>query len=101
METAAQLDGELWLYNFARIVIVDVSDDYELMQAPMPSECYPVLGEVWLPCHQLTRTLPSLTLVEGYLYDWHQTPTVEIGAWYVGVVREDVTDSLHERLAAL
>jgi len=86
--------GNLWEYNLCRVVIVDVSDDYRLMQPPMPSDFYPVLGEVWLPRHHLAEKLPGEALVTGYLYDWHELPQGEGGMWYVGVVQQDLAESL-------
>jgi hypothetical protein len=87
----AELGGNLWEYNMARVVVVDVSDDYRLMQPPMPSDFYPVLTEVWLPRHTLRNALPYETLVQGYLYDWHESPQNEFDTWYVGVVAETLT----------
>ncbi len=87
----ATLAGNLWRYNLTRIVVVDVSDDYQLMQPPMPSDYYPVLTEAWLPSHGLMKRLPAESLVNGYLYDWHESPESRDGAWYVGVVREELT----------
>jgi len=90
----AQLYGNLWEFNLAKVVIVDVTDDYKLMQPPMPSDFYPVLMETWLPRHNLSRQLPASTLVQGYLYDWHETPDNADGAWYVGVVMADLAQEL-------
>ncbi len=90
----AQLYGNLWEFNLAKVVIVDVTDDYKLMQPPMPSDFYPVLMETWLPRHNLSRHLPATTLVQGYLYDWHETPDHEHGAWYVGVVMADLAQEM-------
>lgn len=90
----AELIGNLWEYNLARIVIVDVTDDYKLMQPPMPSDFYPVLRETWLPRHNLSRALPGSSLVQGYLYDWHETPDTEDQPWYVGVVMEDLAQAI-------
>lgn len=84
----ATLDGNLWEYNLARVVVVDVSDDYRLMQPPLPSECYPVLAEMWVPCLNLARRLPKMCLVDGYLYDWHESPDSTPQTWYVGVVSD-------------
>lgn len=86
----AILAGNLWEYNLIRVVVVDVSDDYRLMQPPMPSDFYPVLAETWLPRHGLTSHLPTADLVGGYLYDWHERPGNQNGAWYVGVVSADL-----------
>lgn len=82
----ANLAGNLWEYNMAKVIVVDVTDDYRLMQQPMPSDFYPVLREVWLPKHSLSSSLMSAELIDGYLYDWHETPESDLGSWYVGVV---------------
>lgn len=82
----AEILGDLWTYNLARVVVVDVSDDYRVMQPPLPSDMYPVLTELWLPRHNLSRGFAQENLVLGYLYDWHETPEQESGSWYVGVV---------------
>jgi hypothetical protein len=89
----AETFGNLWEYNFCRVIIIDVSDDYRLMQPPMPSDYYPVLKETWLPRFQLSKKLPHESLVNGYLYDWHETPDVECGSWYVGVVEETLSQA--------
>jgi hypothetical protein len=80
------IQGNLWEFNLAKIVVVDVTDDYRLMQPPLPSEFYPVLKEIWLPVHRLAEKLSGLELVTGYLYDWHEQSITEQGPWYVGVV---------------
>jgi len=85
----AELAGNLWEYNLAHIVVVDVTDDYTLMQSPLPIDLYPVLKETWLPKHGLMSLLPDVDLVEGYLYDWHESPNVSGECWYVGVVKEE------------
>ncbi len=90
----ASLDGALWKYNLVKVVIVDVTDDYRLMQPPMPSEFYPVLEERWLPSHGLAESLPHDDLLAGYLYDWHESPIGASDEWYVGVVREDLARAL-------
>ncbi len=82
----AEICGNLWEYNLAKIVVVDVTDDYRLMRPPLPSECYPVLKEFWVPTYQVTDMLTVSGLVDGYLYDWHESPEDVLGAWYVGVV---------------
>lgn len=87
----ANLSGNLWEFNLAKIIVVDVSDDYRLMQPPMPSDFYPVLEEIWLPAHNLAGSLPKRSLVTGYLYDWHESPDHQHGFWYVGVVKENLT----------
>src|SRR5579872_7177991 len=89
----ADLAGNLWRYNLARVVVVDVSDDYRLMQPPMPGDFYPVLKEAWLPLHNLSRTVAEDPLVQGYLYDWHEIGDDENASWYVGVVAEELASS--------
>ncbi|MGI8922604.1 MAG: hypothetical protein ACR2HJ_00960 [Fimbriimonadales bacterium] len=85
----ANLDGELWKYNLARITLVDVSDDYQTLLDPMPSEMYPILKEVCIPKYKLIKRLLDETLVSGYCYDWHEQPEKEGDEhWYVGVVSE-------------
>jgi hypothetical protein len=86
----AELCGNLWEWNLTKVVVVDVSDDYRLMLTPMPGEFYPVVTELWLPRHNLAKALQSRELVQGYLYDWHETPPGEGGNWYVGVVQESL-----------
>jgi hypothetical protein len=88
------IDGNLWEYNLARIIVVDVSDDYRFMQPPLPSDFYPVLREIWVPKHCLTKKFPQQELVEGYLYDWHESPETDIGSWYVGVVDAQLSHDL-------
>lgn len=88
----AELHGNLWEWNLARVVIVDVSDDYRYMLGPMPSEFYPVLKEMWVPRHGLGQVLSSDDLVQGYLYDWHESPADETGVFYVGVVDAGLAD---------
>jgi hypothetical protein len=85
-----QICGNLWEYNLCRVVVVDVSDDYRLMQPPMPSDFYPVLREIWMPRYLLAERLPDQPLVRGYLYDWHEIPNADSGLWYVGVVQADL-----------
>lgn len=84
----AQLDGNLWEFNLAKVVVVDVSDDYRLMQKPMPSEFYPVVAEHWVPAYNVDKEIATGSLNQGYAYDWHEGPQGETGAWYVGVVRD-------------
>lgn len=85
----ANLDGNLWEHNLTLVRVVDVSDDYRLMQPPLPSECYPVIGETWLPTFGLSRRLPEARLVEGFLYDWHE-PATPGDPWVVGVVAQEL-----------
>jgi hypothetical protein len=88
----AEIAGNLWELNFAKITIVDVTDDYRLMQPPLPSDFYPVLKEIWLPRHRLAEKLAASELLEGYLYDWHERPEMEGGQWFVGVVHADLLE---------
>jgi len=90
----AKLDGNLWQYNFAKIVILDVSDDYELMRDPLPNCCYPVIAEMWVPRYKLPNLLPLTDLVDGYLYDWHQSGPNQSDPWMVGMVRSALAESL-------
>ena len=87
--------GNLWEYNLAKVIVVDVSDDYRLMQPPLPSDFYPVLREIWMPRHLLSRSFPQDDLIPGYLYDWHESPENELGSWYVGVVEAQLTQELN------
>ena len=90
----AEMCGNLWEYNLARVVIVDVTDDYRLMQPPLPSDFYPVLRETYMPKYKLIDRLPAADLVNGYLYDWHESPENEHDVWYVGVVLEELANEL-------
>lgn len=87
----ATIDGDLFSANFAQVRIVDVSDDYLWLQPPLPSHFYPVLDERWVTRHRLADRLPSDPLVDGYLYDWHESPDDEGGLWYVGVARSEMS----------
>lgn len=89
----AELFGNLWEYNMAKVVVIDVTDDYKLMQPPLPSECYPVLAEVWVPTYNIDNRLSGGNLVDDYLYDWHETPEDVHGVWYVGVVHRGMLAS--------
>lgn len=86
----ADIDGSLWSYNLVKVTVIDVSDDYRLMQPPMPSECYPVLSERWLPTYKFLEHLTSDSLASGYLYDWHETTGNQFGPWFVGVVERSL-----------
>ena len=85
----ATLDGNLWEHNLTLVRVVDVSDDYRLMQPPMPSECYPVIEESWYPTFDLSRRLPERALVAGFLYDWHEAGCAD-EVWVVGVVAAEL-----------
>ncbi len=92
----ATLAENLWAHNLTLVRVVDVTDDYRLMQPPMPSDCYPVIGEAWLPAFGLSRRLPQAVLVAGYEYDWHEAGE---DSWVVGVVASDLASSLGDRSA--
>lgn len=92
----AQIDGNLWEHNFARITVIDVSSDYELMRDPMPAYCYPVLTERWVMRAQMDALLPIDGWVSGYLYDWHQADEAD-DHFYVGMVRRELADGLLAR----
>ena len=87
--SVASLDGDLWRSNFAHVRVVDVTDDYTLMMPPLPSECYPILDERWIPVFTMVG-LPDASLLDGYLYDWHESPSDPDTFWIVGVVREEL-----------
>lgn len=82
---------DLWHYNFCKVIFVDVTDDYLLMEAPLPSELYPVVKEVWLPRHKLWSQLKNPELLGGYLYDWHEAPNENRPCWTVGVVHHSLS----------
>jgi hypothetical protein len=82
------LDGPLWQYNLAKVVVVDVTDDYELMQPAMPGHCYPVLYETYIPLFSLKQDVANALSTDRFLYDWHEQPTDGFGEWYVGVVEK-------------
>jgi hypothetical protein len=88
LSSMAKLAGDLWDYNLARVVVVDVTDDYQLMQPPMPGDCYPVLYETYMPIYGLTKTLANSVSTEHFLYDWHESPMDGRSEWYVGVVEK-------------
>ena len=88
------IEGNLWEFNLAKIVVVDVSDDYRIMADPMPAFFYPVVEETWLPQHKLDSYLKDRDLVDGYLYDWHERPDDQQGKWYVAVVNRDLAKEL-------
>lgn len=85
----------LWKFNLAKVVVIDVTDDYRLMQGPLPSDCYPVLKEMFVPSFTLETILVSSDLVENYLYDWHESPANFDAPWYVGVVHRDLLELKH------
>ena len=90
----ATVEPNLWEYNFTRIVILDVSSDYELMCEPMPPNCYPILNEIWVHKTRLPALLPQDDLMVGYLYDWHEDSERDENAWYVGMVRQELARTL-------
>lgn len=85
----ATLEENLWSHNLTLVRVVDVTDDYRLMQPPMPSDCYPVIGETWLPAFGLARRLSQGALIAGYEYDWHEPGE---DSWVVGVVATEMFD---------
>jgi hypothetical protein len=89
----ATIDGNLWEYNFAHVVVLDVTDDYRYRQGPLPSDCYPILAEMWIPVYEIDRRIGQ-EMVQGYLYDWHESPPDVGGAWYVGVVDQGMIKAL-------
>lgn len=90
---SAVLDGELWVHNLAHVVLVDVTDDYKLKRRPQPVDCYPILGEMWLPTVVMPQRLAKGSLIENYLYDWHESPEAGEATWYVGVVHRSTLTS--------
>jgi hypothetical protein len=89
---SATLNGILWEYNMAKVVLVDVTDDYRTTRGPLPAECYPVLKEIWVPIVAMPQGLTDPALLGGYTYDWHQSPREDVGPWYVGVVARDALE---------
>lgn len=89
-----RIEGNLWQYNLVRIVALDVTDDYRLPHGPVPMECYPVLAEKWVLASHIDAALADPSLVDGYLYDWHETPAEPSGPWYVGMVNRGVIQDL-------
>lgn len=96
---AAEMQDALWKYNLAKVVVIDVTDDYRLMQPPLPADWYPVLKETYLPIHRLRRIVHERELVEGFLYDWHERPADETGQWTVGVVQGTYLDQILDEKA--
>ena len=88
----AVLAGNLWQYNLEKVVVIDVSDDYQYMQSPLPSDFYPVLQEQWVPAYQLGGNFCERDFLAGYLYDWHETPREQGEPWYVGLVRQEIAN---------
>ena len=86
----AYIEGNLWEYNMAKVVIIDVSEDYRMLQSPMPNGFYPVLRELWFPKYNLPKALSTEPLVQGYLYDWHEIGESDRDSWYVGVVAAEL-----------
>lgn len=90
----AELMGNLWELNLVRVVFIDVSDDYRLMQPPLPSDYYPVVQERWMPRYGLDKWISNSLDLSGFLYDWHESPAFEGESWYVGVVDEQLANQL-------
>ncbi len=91
---SAVLDGELWVHNLAHVVLVDVSDDYRLKRRPKAADCYPIVAEMWLPTLVMPQRLAKGSLIEGYLYDWHESPEAGEATWYVGVVHRSTLKTI-------
>lgn len=85
----AILGDDLWSYNLARVILVDVTDDYRLSQDPLPLDCYPVLEEQFRPVYQLEEQLIGPDILPGFAYDWHVRPTDFSEPWFVAVVQRE------------
>lgn len=94
----ARIAGDLWKYNLAKVTVVDVSADYaflddslHLLLEPLPSNFYPILKEIWIPTVHLPRRFLEDDFIEGYHYEWHETPESLDGLqhWVVGVTQAD------------
>ena len=87
------MEMDLWCYNVAKVIIVDVTDDYVTLAEPLPTVCYPILKVIWLPAYQLPHHLLRQPLLSGYAYDRHETIPSQEGTehWYVGVVHQRLT----------
>lgn len=92
----ATIDGNLWHLNFTRILVLDVSDDYELMRDPLPACCYPVLSERWVLKERWPAQLVDAELEPGYLYDWYESVKGDDNTFYVGVVRRELAEAFPE-----
>lgn len=86
----AEIDGELWRHNLTKLVVIDVSDDYLLMQPALPNDFYPVVTEVWVPNCNLKASITQIGESEGYLYDWHEISEDIMNEVTVGVVRANI-----------
>lgn len=84
------VEMNLWHYNVAKVIIVDVTDDYLTLAEPLPTMFYPILKVLWLPAYQLPHHLLRRSLLSGYAYDRHEMIPSEEGTehWYVGVVNQ-------------
>ncbi|HMS56943.1 MAG TPA: hypothetical protein PKA27_16245 [Fimbriimonadaceae bacterium] len=92
----AEICGDLWQFNLAKVVVVDCTDDYRLMQSPMPSAFYPVIKETWVPAYQLGKRIVETEFEQGFAYDWHEAPDEDEDHWVVGVVAQNL---LHDGLS--
>lgn len=88
----AVIGSNLWEYNLAKVLVIDVSDDYQLQQPPLPPTCYPVLHEAYFPVFEIVNRLIEGELVDGFQYDWHQEPNENECRWIVGMVRAGLLD---------
>jgi hypothetical protein len=91
------MNDELCQFNIAKIVVIDVTDDYRSVSGPpLPNDWYPVLRELCVPAYDLERWLGSVPLVDGYLYDWHADPAEHGDPYYVGVVDQGLARAVPE-----
>ncbi len=82
----AEICGNLWEFNLAKVKVIDVTTDYENLSPPLPTCFYPVIEEKWMAKYRLPNDFSGQTWVEGFLYDWHESPLDESGEWVIGVV---------------
>jgi len=81
------IEGNLWEFNLTKVIVVDVTLDYHTLQPPLSSSAYPVLAEIWVPTYRLGSKLSAQRWIEGFLYDWHESPALSSEPWYIGVVK--------------
>lgn len=95
----ARLDGEIFGWNFVRVVVVDVSLDALDCHAMLPLDCYPVVHESWVPRAMLANSLPEQAERLGLLYHWHAEHPAD-GSVVVGAVARDVLGQNEKTLSA-
>lgn len=91
---SARAIGDLWKYNLAKVVVVDVTDDYKLMQEPLPAQCYPILSQTYVPIIRMQDDIQVLELVDGFLYDWHLKPETADEPWVIAVVNRSFAQEI-------